>query len=316
MMEITTRPSSQPFSEKTPSQVNPIDSLFQKARLLYANNELSLALALLRQASALHSTHYDVLNMMAEISAKVGKRGEAVKIRSVLKSAYPQFSTFFAYAQEIYLSEQSDEEALRAYFECLSLLDGEQAEIFEIYKNMGNISVKLGDFEGAEEFYNKAYTIDSHSDTLLINFGTLEIQRNDWDKALYCFREAVRLNPKNDKGWVGLALMHNEYGDHALAWANLSSALEINPFNRTGVLMFARWALRDKQENAAIETVEKFLSQENFDEELSLILVNLYCCMNMFQKAELEATKILAWNPALPAARELQKYIHQLQGGV
>lgn len=313
-MEISTRLSSLPETDSTKSQVNSVDFLFQQAKLLYANNEMSLALALLRQISAVDSVHFEALNLMAEIAVKTGKRGEAVKIRAVLKSNYPQFSTFFAYAQELYLAETSDEEALKAYFECLSLLDSDQTELFEIYKNMGNISVKLGDFDGAEEFYNKAYTINANSDILLVNFGTLEVQRNDWDKAIYCFRESVRINPQNDKGWVGLALMHNEYGDHSLAWANLSMALELNPFNRTGVLLFARWALRDKQENAAISTVEKFLTKENFDEELSLILVHLYCCMNMFQKAELEATKILAWNPQLPAARELQKHIQQLRG--
>jgi tetratricopeptide (TPR) repeat protein len=318
MMEISTRPSTDVShdisQDPAKSQVSPVEYLLQQAKVLYAHNDYSLALALLRQASALDSTHFQVLNMMAEIAVLTGKRDEAVKIRQVLKSNYPNFSTFFAYAQELYLSEIQDEEALKAYFECLSLVEAEQNEMFEIYKNMGNISVKLRDFEGAEEFYNKAYTINIRSDVLLVNFGTLEVQRNDWDKALFCFREAVKINPKNDKAWVGLGLMHNEYGDHSLAWANLNMALEINPFNRTGVLMFARWALRDRQEFAAISTVEKFLSKENFDEELSLILVHLYCCVNMFQKAEMEATKIMAWNPQLPAAREIQKHIKQLQG--
>lgn len=307
MMEISTRLTT------SDSQIDPIEPLLEKARLLHVNGDSQLALILLRQASAMDSNHFEVLSLMAEILANQGKRNEATKIRAVLKSKHPDFSTFFAYAQELYLSEAADEEALKAYFECLALVQGSEAEMFEIYKNMGNISVKLQDYEGAEEFYNKAYTINSQSDILLVNFGTLEVQRNNWDKAVYCFRQAVTINPKNEKAWVGLALMHNEYGDQTLAWANLQMALEINPFNRTGVLMFARWALRDHQEMAAIQTVTRYLAHDNFDEELSLILVHLYCCMNMFENAEMEATKILAWNPQLPAARDLQKHIRKIQ---
>jgi tetratricopeptide (TPR) repeat protein len=329
MMEITTRlktsPPNSDISFQQPATVNltpgpvdqvianPIDQLLHKAQILRKNGDNNLALVLLRKATAINSNHPAVLTTMAEILVAEGKRAEAIKIRSVLKSKHPSFPTFFAYAQELYLSETSDEEALKAYFECLSVIEGSEPELFEIYKNMGNISVKLRDFDAAEEYYNKAYTINSHSDTLLVNFGTLEVQRNDWDKAVYCFRQAVTINPKNDKGWVGLALMHNEYGDQALAWANLMMAMEINPLNRTAVLLYARWALRDKQEPSAVAVVQNYLTHDNFDEELSLILIHLYCCVNAFNKAHMEVTKMLAWNPQLSTAKEIQKHIAQLQ---
>ena len=93
------------------------------------------------------------------------------------------------------------------------------------------------------------------------------------------------MSEKNDKAWVGLALMHSEYGDHALASANLTAALDLQPLNRTAVLLCARWAFRDHKEGSAIPVVENFLSAENFDEEMSLILIQLYVCHNEFVKS-------------------------------
>ena len=313
MMEITTGlRNSPPESNPTQTFQDPVEGLLKQARLLRKNHEHSLSLALLRKASNVKSDHYEVLTLMGDILVETGKRSEALQVRKVLKECHPEFITFYQFADELYMTGQHDEEALKAYFECLSIMVEPCLQIFDIYKNMGNISVKLSDFDGAEEFYNKAYTIKSDSDTLLINFGTLEVQRGDFDKALFCFRQAIQVNEKNDKAWVGLALMHSEYGDHALAWANLTAALDIQPLNRTAVLLYAKWAFRDHHESAAIPVVENYLSAENFDEEISLILIQIYVYMNEFAKAQLETTKILAWNPNFAAAREIERQLRTI----
>ena len=313
MMEITTGLRISP-PQAIPSMTDqkPVEELLQYARRLRKSREYSLALALLRKATSVESDNYEILTLMAEILVDTGKRPEALQVRKVLKEFHPDFSTFYEFANELYLTGQHDEEALKAYFECLSVMEGTCFQLFEIYKNMGNISVKLSDFDGAEEFYNKAYTVKSDSDTLLINFGTLEVQRGDFDKALFCFRQAIQVNEKNDKAWVGLALMHSEYGDPSLAWANLTTALDLQPLNRTAVLLYAKWAFRDRRESTAIPVVENYLSSENFDEEISLILIQLYVCLNEFTKAQIETTKILAWNPNFSEAREIQKQLRMI----
>lgn len=312
MMDITTGLTISP-PQTTPARPykDPIDGLLIQARLLRQNREYSLAQALLRKALGIQSDHFEALTLMADILVETGKRQEALLVRKALKEHHPDFSTFLNFAEELYITGQQDEEALKAYFECLSIMEEPCPQLFDIYKNMGNISVRLADFDGAEEFYNKAYTVKSDSDILLINFGTLEVQRGDFDKALFCFRQAVQINEKNDKAWVGLALMHSEYGDHALAWANLTAALDIQPLNRTAVLLYAKWAFRDHRESTAIPVIENYLNFENFDEEISLILIQIYVYLNEFTKAQLETTKILAWNPNFKAAREIEK---QLRG--
>jgi Flp pilus assembly protein TadD len=180
---------------------------------------------------------------------------------------------------------------------------------------MGNIYVRQGDFDAAEEFYNKAYTLNSGSDVLLVNFGTLEVQRNDFNKSLYCFRKAVELNDKNDKAWVGLAMVHNQLGDCELAWANIERAIDTNINNRTAVHLAANWGVRDGKISSAIESLQNYLGAVEQDEEMSMVLINLFCMLGHYDEALLEIERVLLWNPSQIEVRQVKKQIKQLKKG-
>lgn len=289
--------------------------LVANARLLIKHREFSLALNLLRTASNRHSKNTTILGMLAECLERTQRFDEALKVRTASVKVLCSFELVHKLAT-LYYKLGQDEEALSSYFESLSLLTEEDDALFEIYKNMGNIMVRQGDFEGAEEYYNKAYTLNPSSDTLLVNFGTLEVQRQDYDKSLYCFRQAVEANPKNDKAWVGLAMVHFQFGDHELAWANLESAVDINPANRTAVLLLANWGVRDHREAQSIEVLQSYLSRVEFDEEMSLALINLYCSNSQIAEAKLECERVLLWNPEnqeVASLREKLKNIKRTQ---
>lgn len=270
--------------------------LMNNARVLMKHSEYSLALNLLRAASNHNSKNIQVLNLLSECLEQTLRFEEALKVRSAsvrLECTFDQVQRLATLSYKM----GKDEDALRQYYEALSLLTEEDGAIFDVYKNMGNILVRQGDFEGAEDCYNKAYTLNPDSDVLLVNFGTLEVQRQDFDKSLYCFRRAVEINPKNDKAWVGLALVHARFGDSELARANLGMAVEINPGNRTAVLLMANWCLRDRRESQGIDALQEYLSRVEFDEEISLVLINLYCGNSQINEARLECERVLLWNP-------------------
>lgn len=276
------------------------------ARLLIKHGEISLALNLLRQASNRDSKNPVTLDLLAECLERKMNFNEALVARRAAVQVDYGFETMFKFANVLY-KKGSDDEALEKYFEALALLTGESAHLFELYKNMGNIFVRRGDFEGAEEYYNKAYTMDPHSDVLLVNLGTLEVQRGDYGKSLYCFRQAIEVNGDNDKAWVGLAMVHNHFGDVELAWANLETALDVNPRNRTAVHLLANWAARDLQWQKGISALENYLAAVEQDEEMSLVLLNLYCSRGDLDKARVEVEKVLLWNPAHHEVRDLRK---------
>ncbi len=282
-----------------------IASYLANARLLMKHKEYSLALNILRQACNKDSKHPVTLNLLGDCLELKHNFSEAMIARRTLVSVDYGFESLFKFATTLYKMNQ-DEEALNKYYEALSLLTEESDSLFELYKNMGNIFVRQGDFDGAEEYYSKAYTLNAKSDTLLVNFGTLEVQRNDFGKSLYCFRQAIEANSENDKAWVGLAMVHNHFGDVELAWANLETALDINPQNRTAAHLLANWAVRDVQLDKGITALECYLASVEQDEEMSLVLLNLYCMHGDVVKAQIEIERVLLWNPDRHDVRELK----------
>ncbi|HEY8269872.1 MAG TPA: tetratricopeptide repeat protein [Pseudobdellovibrionaceae bacterium] len=284
----------QSAQERIPDEKGAV--LLANARVLMKHQEFSLALNLLRTATNHYSKNTTVLNLLAQCLESTHCFNEALKVRLASMRILCNFDQVQKVAT-LYYKLGKDEEALHQYYEALSLLTEEDEAIFEIYKNMGNILVRQGDFESAEDYYNKAYTLNPSSDVLLVNFGTLEVQRQDFDKSLYCFRQAVEINSKNDKAWVGLAMVHAQFGDHQLAWANLETAIDINPANRTAVLLLANWGLRDHREGQSIEVLQEYLGNVEFDEDLSLVLINLYCSTSQIVEAKLECERVLLWNP-------------------
>lgn len=292
-----------------------VAKFIQNARVLMKHREYPLAMNLLREASNKDSKNPATLNMLANCLDRMSRSQEALIVRKTLAEVDYGYETLHSYATALYKAGR-DQEALDKYFESLAVLTEESASLFETYKNMGNIFVRQGDFDGAEEYYNKAYTMNPQSDVLLVNFGTLEVQRNDYDKSLYCFRKAVELNPENDKAWVGLAMVHHQFGDNELAWANIESAIDINPQNRTAVHLAANWGLRDGKLQKAIEALQSYLSEVEEDEDMSLVLINLMCTAGQIESALLEMERVLLWNPDNKEVRNLKKRIIASQKAV
>lgn len=290
-------------------------TLMMNAKVLLSHGEYQLALNLLRQACNLNSKHPEVLRTMGLVLEKLAKWSEAKIVYVELDRQFHNFKYSYRKAHCHYMLNE-DESALNGYYEALSHLQDEEEDLFELYKNMGNIFVRRRDFEAAEESYNKAYTINSQSDILLINFGTLEVQREDFDKALFCFRKAIELNAHNDKAWIGLALVHNHFGDKELAWGNLIKALDIDAFNRTAILLMGHWGFTEEKIKISIEHHKKFLSQFEFDEEITLQLVHIYTQLNRLDLAECEVLKLCLWNPRNENFHLLHKQIKEKLYGV
>jgi tetratricopeptide (TPR) repeat protein len=287
-----------------------VHQFLENARTLVRHREYQLALNLLRQASNLDSKNPLVLDLLANCLETLGSFEEAAIARRVLSQVRVNFENLHKFATCLYKMGQ-DERALEQYYEALVHLKEENEFLFETYKNMGNIFVRQGDFDAAEEHYNKAYTLNPNSDVLLVNIGTLQVQRNDFEKSRYCFRRAVEINRNNDKAWVGLAMVHNQLADNELAWANLESALDINPTNRTAVHLYANWGVRDAKTAKSIEVLQDYLSSVEQDEDMSLVLINFFCLTSQFSHAQIEVERVLSWNPDHAEVQRLKKTLHQ-----
>lgn len=140
-----------------------------------------------------------------------------------------------------------EHEAIEQFQFALRESKGTEPELFEIFKGMGNCFVKTQDYQGAEELYNRAYAINSQSDVLEINYGTLYIQMNRFHEASERFKNAIQINGTNEKAWLGLALSFRGLMENELAYANLLSALEIKPDSAIATQTLFDWSFQDNR---------------------------------------------------------------------
>lgn len=299
---------SRSLNVEKPKKNFSVGSLLANADILQKHDELELSKTLLREA-----LNKDASNLLAvqRLVAILDKQRHFVESCQVAKASLKIEDSFNARVEVGHALYKlgRDAEAFEFYMQALDMLTDDGPALFEIYKNLGNIYVRDGDFDGAEEYYNKAYTLNTGSDSLLVNFGTLSAQKGDFNHAKDHFQRALEINPKSDKAWVGLALVHSHFGDHEIAWANLENALEINVTNRTAVHLAANWSVRDQMIDKGISFLMDFLATQDLDSEMSLALVHLLCLKGDYFKAFLETERVLCWNPALTQFIELQTEI-------
>lgn len=219
-----------------------------------------------------------------------------IKIQTEITHLHPSFRAWVDLGN-IYYQAEKFKLALNSYFEAFKVVDYQKLDLYEAYKNVGNILAKEGDFEGATEYYHKSYAINPNSDSLLVNLGTIDIQYEEWSEALTRFRKALEINPSNDKAWVGLAIVHNKMSDFLLAKANIENAVDINPSNRVAVQLAATWAIHDNRISRAIEILTSYLHTVPVDEELSILLIHCLQKQGFIEVAIFECEKVLLWNP-------------------
>jgi len=300
MLELNTqveisRNHQQAQQESKPSIQALTYSLVTNARVLKKHGEYQLAMNLLRQASGIE-THELVLEELTDILIKLEKWKEAYRVCQQWTKRATHFLSVYSLAQIEY-QLGLDDKSLQSYFELLSLVEDSRPELFEVFKNMGNIFVRKSDFESAEEFYNKAYAIKSHSDILLVNYGVLEMQRGDLNKARDRFRSAVQLNSMNDKAWVGLAMVHFDFSDFDLGVANLKKALDIAPGNKTALNFAIQKMIQPEHQAFLIEAMQNYLSVDEFDEDVSCQLIQKFFQAGRIDLALLETQRLIVWHP-------------------
>jgi Flp pilus assembly protein TadD len=251
------------------------------------------------------SRHPEALRLMAFCLRQAGQLEDAAKCARALAKEKPREEASWFLLGSILYDLERDDEARSALEQALQLAPAECPFLFDIYKFIGNACVRAGDFDAAEECYNKAFAVNPASDALMVNYGTLEIQREQLELAVERFRSAVDINPENDRAWIGLALVHRQKGDVALAWANLERALGIAPTNRTGVRLAVEWGAVDRDFSVAVRALQAHLALEGGDAEMSYALARIFAFSRRFPEARMELERAMALEPRLDGAPEL-----------
>lgn len=302
-MEKVTRPQSvhhqrfDPVSET--NLANAEEMILRNALLLIDNGDYKGANSLLRDLLSKNNYNLDAIEWLGYCFRKQGDLENARRCYAQLVKHCPDEYSYAGLA-EIYYDMGYEAEAERFYHLALGEITYESPLLFQIYKNLGNIAIRLGDFENAEEKYSKAYAINQHSDVLFVNYGTLALQKGDLNLAGQRFSEAIELNNQSDNAWVGLAMVHWEKGDRVLAIGSLERALDLMPTNETAIRLYADWCVREGRLSHAVAKTEDFLRLKPLP-SVALILVELLFRLGNFQAArnEINKAQLLGVEPEL-----------------
>jgi tetratricopeptide (TPR) repeat protein len=311
MHEMTT----QNFTEKTSPQkstnlLSQFDEhfLFKNALILVDHGDYELALNLLDTVLAENEFHLESLKWKGYCLTQVGKIEKAIEAYFKLAEISPSDTNYFNLAEAFYTSGQ-DVLAKEFYNKSLEVINYESPHLFQIYKKLGNVATKAGDFDAAQEFFDKAYTITPHSDDLFVNYGTLEMQKDNHDEALERFKHALTLNKTNDKAWIGLALIYRARGDSELAWGELLHALDLNPKNAVGVKLAIDWGMYEMEYDKAIAVLERYLNVAEPNADWVYTYAGLLYQAGDWKESKKILELLLAEKPRYMAAKELLKKI-------
>lgn len=275
-----------------------IGLLLLNVRTLLQHQDDQMAELLLMRILKVDSKNVLALEYIYQVHQLRRNYSACVVIAKNIYKLQNDFSSCQRLAQ-LYYQMGDDQSALDKYFETLSVLGAQEADLFDVYKNIGNIFTRFADYDAAEEYYNKAYTLNPNSDVLHVNFGTLALQKNDVEKAKSCFHKAVELNRSNSQAWTGLAMIYHRQADFELAWANLRQGFDCDSQNKTALQLICQWGLALQKNYEAIVCCLKYLDKKEFDREVSGWLVEQFVAHHNFGSALLETEKLRTFCPEL-----------------
>ena len=178
-------------------------------------------------------------------------------------------------AADAYTSAGDYPAALKTFHQALDIMEEKDPKHFEVYKNMGNLYLKCGDIDAAEEKYNLAHSINSQDENLIINYGVLAIQKGHYEDAKKRFAEVISMNNSSDLAWVGLGLVHRAHADHDLARACILRGLDENPYNKVAITNYYQWCYQDGIDSTD-QFVVNFLEKFPDDVEISKLASGIH----------------------------------------
>ena len=132
-------------------------------------------------------------------------------------------------------------ESKECYLSALDKIKEPCPLLFIIYKALGDIYLLKNDFHQAEEYYNKAGTLNPHCPNLVFHRAMMYLKETNYIEAEKCFQNFLSSYSQSAKAWLGLALTRKALKDEELALACLHRVLDIEPQNARALKLKRKW---------------------------------------------------------------------------
>lgn len=281
-----------------------LENYVSSVQILLSQGEYRLAESLARESLERFGPNPDLYRSLALSLKEQGDLSSALSCATKYHDLFPGFESLFLLG-DLYYQVEDFEKALPIYIEGLMNAPYVPDVLFSVYKNVGNIYLRLGDLDSAEENYNRANSLNPHSPVLYVNIGTLEIQRGNFEEAGAAFRQALLFDSKSSRAWTGLALIHQQMGDVDLAWANLEQALDLDPSNATAMNAMLEWGTSCHRWDSIIDRSSRYLEKNASDAKVVLARAQIFFLSGQAKRAEQEAKKAILLDSTLSEAEAI-----------
>lgn len=137
-------------------------------------------------------------------------------------------------------------EAEECYLESLDKIKTPCSLLFTVYKALGEIYLLKNDLSQAEEFYNKAGTIQPACKSLVFSRAMIFLKEKNYKQAESFFIKYLKSHPLSEKAWLGAALSRKSLDDSELAWASLKKCFDLNPKNSQALKLEKKWKEKER----------------------------------------------------------------------
>lgn len=297
-----------------PAAPSMMDPLYEAAEVLYSHNDYESLKKIAANILQRDSKQVKAIFYLSKYFESHGQFVNQEKCLEKLLQLDMNAKNVFEYANFLYGRNRFDE-AIQIIQENINDIKSEkETDYFDLYRLMGNISLKSLDTDTAEEYYNICLRINPNSDVVFTNLGSLFLHKSNYAKSIELYKKAITINSKNNKAWLGLAICHLSQKDSQLFWGNIRNAIECAPYDPKTIEMALHQALSDFEYELAISAAEVYLQKHPFDLKISSQFASLLFQVGDFKKATLEVTKILSFEPNNEDANRIYSLIEAENG--
>lgn len=246
------------------------------------SHQLNEAKAEIMKVAEQHPRHFVFKNMHWVESLRGCDEGQVYAARKLVdceNTLENQFLLATALAKA-----NSEREALDTYHLIIDQTTTPSWLLFSCFKNMGNIYLKMKDLDGAEEYFNKAYTIYNSDLNLLLSYGYLYLQSGNLNSSREKFSEVLVRDKTHVEAYIGLGIVHATVGEYELACANLCMALENEPQHKLALYLHYQWS-QQTAEFSTLPFIDIFLQHQPQDEEALTLKVGWYIKSQNYKQA-------------------------------
>ena len=290
---------------KTSKDNEELNSVLNKAELLLKNEDYLLARNLfsfilkkeLKNATALRGLGQCLLNL--------GDTSAAKKCFNALIEIHKSQEGYVLLG--ISLIKENNDTAAHESFTKITEAAALPSDLkFQFHKEFGNCLTRLEKFNEASEAYHHALSLNPRSHIILINLGTLEIQRKRFETATRYFQQAIDFCPTAAKAYCGIGIVAQMSGENDIAEMYFQKTLEVDCLN--SVALHQLYALADSESDwrALRKLIVQALIKDPSHLDNRFLLAATLFKQNDWSGCETELNVILKRSPDHTKARQLR----------